>query len=44
MLQVPHHNYTTVLVGYEAQWLPRLRAILPDKLFDFGVRKRLNLP
>jgi NAD(P)-dependent dehydrogenase (short-subunit alcohol dehydrogenase family) len=31
-------------VGYEAQWLPRLRAILPDKLFRFGARKRLNLP
>jgi NAD(P)-dependent dehydrogenase (short-subunit alcohol dehydrogenase family) len=31
-------------VGYEAQWLPRLKAILPDKLFRFGARKRLNLP
>ncbi|MBW4564543.1 MAG: SDR family NAD(P)-dependent oxidoreductase [Mojavia pulchra JT2-VF2] len=31
-------------VGYEAQWLPRLRAILLDKLFRFGARKRLNLP
>lgn len=31
-------------VGHEAQWLPRLRAILPDKLFRFGARKRLNLP
>lgn len=31
-------------VGNEAQWLPPLRAILPDKLFRFGARKRLNLP
>ena len=31
-------------VGNEAQWLPRLKAILPDKLFRFGARKRLNLP
>jgi NAD(P)-dependent dehydrogenase (short-subunit alcohol dehydrogenase family) len=31
-------------VGYEARWLPRLRVILPDKLFRFGARKRLNLP
>ncbi|MCC5633417.1 hypothetical protein LC613_38785 [Nostoc sphaeroides CHAB 2801] len=31
-------------IGNEAQWLPRLRAILPDKLFRFGARKRLNLP
>ena len=31
-------------VGNEAQWLPRLRAILPDKLFRLAARKRLNLP
>ncbi|MEH1811894.1 MAG: SDR family NAD(P)-dependent oxidoreductase [Nostoc sp.] len=31
-------------VGNEAQWLPRLKAILPDNLFRFGARKRLNLP
>ncbi|MCC5660852.1 SDR family NAD(P)-dependent oxidoreductase [Nostoc sp. XA010] len=31
-------------IGNEAEWLPRLRAILPDKLFRFGARKRLNLP
>jgi hypothetical protein len=31
-------------VGNEAQWLPRLKAILPDQLFRFGARKRLNLP
>src|SRR5579883_2301631 len=31
-------------VGYEAQWLPRLKAILPDHLFRLGARKRLNLP
>ncbi|WP_235147999.1 MULTISPECIES: hypothetical protein [Fischerella] len=31
-------------VGNEAQWLPRPGAILPDKLFRFGARKRLNLP
>jgi len=31
-------------VGNEAQWLPRLKAILPDKLFRLAARKRLNLP
>lgn len=31
-------------VGYEAQLLAPLKAILPDELFRFGARKRLNLP
>lgn len=30
-------------VGNDAQWVPRLRAILPDRLFRFGARKRFNL-
>ncbi|GAB1539289.1 oxidoreductase [Scytonema sp. NUACC21] len=39
--QSPRLRY---LVGNEAQWLPRLRSILPDKLFRLAARKRLNLP
>jgi len=39
--QLPRLRYR---VGNEAQWLPRLKAILPDKLFRLAARKRLNLP
>ncbi len=30
-------------VGNDAQWLPRIRAILPDRLFRFAARKRFNI-
>jgi NAD(P)-dependent dehydrogenase (short-subunit alcohol dehydrogenase family) len=30
-------------VGNDAQWLPRLRAILPDRLFRLAARKRYNI-
>jgi short-subunit dehydrogenase len=30
-------------VGNDAQWMPRLRAILPDSLFRFAARKHFNI-
>lgn len=30
-------------VGNDAQWFPRIRAILPDRLFRFAARKRFNI-
>ena len=30
-------------VGNDAQWMPRLRAILPDRLFRFAARKHFNI-
>lgn len=31
-------------VGNDAVWVPRLRAVLPDRLFQFGLRRRFNVP
>lgn len=30
-------------VGNDAQWMPRIRAILPDRLFRLAARKRYNI-
>lgn len=30
-------------VGNDAQWMPRLRAIMPDRLFRLAARKRYNI-
>jgi NAD(P)-dependent dehydrogenase (short-subunit alcohol dehydrogenase family) len=30
-------------VGTDSVWLPRLRAILPERLYDWGVRKKFGL-
>lgn len=31
-------------VGNDALWVPRLKAILPERLFRLGLRRRFNLP
>ena len=31
-------------VGNDAIWVPRLKAVLPESLFRFGMRRRFNLP
>ncbi len=37
----PHQRYR---IGNEAMWVPRLKAMLPERLFRLGLRRRFNLP
>ncbi len=39
--RLPHQRYR---IGSDALWVPRLKAMLPEKLFRLGLRKRFHLP